>query len=100
MKKLIFVVLALCASSTHAGVFGSEDSSSAITKETARTMNKVQKGVVLQVSEAKIEESNGTRNTGALAGAAAGADIGSSGRGGLLGGIAGQGAGERRNRCA
>lgn len=50
MKKLIFVVLALCASSAHAGVFGSEDSSSAITKETARTMNKVLKGVVLQVS--------------------------------------------------
>lgn len=49
MKKLIFVVLALCASSAHAGVFGSEDSSSAIAKETARTMNKVLKGVVLQV---------------------------------------------------
>lgn len=45
----MFVVLAFCAYTTHAGVFGSEDTFLAITKDTTRTMNKVLKGVALVI---------------------------------------------------
>lgn len=99
MKKLSALTLCLILSSqgllAHAGVFGSEDNSSSIDKGAARTVNKVLKGVVVQVSDAKIEESKDARGTGAMAGAGVGGAVGStaSGRGSIVGGILGAVAG-------
>lgn len=97
MKKIVLVTmtLALFTASAHAGLFGSEDSSSAVEKGSARTLNKVMKGVVLQVSEAKIEEATGVKGTGASAGMATGAALGAgpTGRGGLFGAVVGAVAG-------
>lgn len=88
VAALLSASLAMPAS---AGVFGSEDSGAAIEKGTARVMNRVMKGTILQVSDAKIEESAGVRGTGATAGMAAGAAIGAgpNGRGGLFGSVIG-----------
>lgn len=89
-KFSAFLVALLVAGSipAHAGVFGSEDSASAVEKGGARTMNKVAKGVILQVSEAKIEEANGTAGKGALGGAAIGAAAGMNNHG-IVGGAIG-----------
>lgn len=93
---LLFMALTALSVNVQAGVFGSEDSASAIEKGSARTLNKVLKGTVIQVSEAKIEEAAGARGVGASAGAGVGAVVGSTasgGRGSLVGGIVGAVAG-------
>ncbi|GBG14556.1 outer membrane lipoprotein SlyB [Novimethylophilus kurashikiensis] len=89
--SLLVAALIATALPVHAGILGSDDNSSSIEKGQARTMNKVAKGTVLQVSEAKIEESTTAKSTGVMAGAATGGAIGlgNNGRGGLLGGVLG-----------
>lgn len=94
MTKVASILLAaLLAASVpaQAGIFSSDDTASAVVKDQARTFNKVLKGTVVQVSEAKIEASESTRGTGTLAGAATGAavGVGANGGGGVVGGVVG-----------
>ena len=70
-----------------------DDTASATTHDTVRTVNRVLKGTIIQVSEVKIEAKKSTEGTGVVAGAAAGSLIGSGGgypgRGSLLGSLVG-----------
>ncbi len=88
MKKISLLFAALLslsiATPASAGLFGSSDTASDVTKDTARTMNKVMKGVILQVSDAKIEEADGAKGNGATAGAVAGGALGGNHNGGSL----------------
>ena len=94
-RSLIAALVAsavLASSPASAGVFGSDDNSSSIEKGQARSMNRVLKGVVLQVSDAKIEETKGAAATGVAAGAGIGGTAGglnSRGGGSIIGSIVG-----------
>lgn len=89
--SLLCAALLAATTPALAGVFSSDDTASSVEKDQARTFNKVLKGTIVQVSDAKIEASDTTRGTGTLAGAATGAavGVGANGNGGVVGGVVG-----------
>lgn len=95
-KKISASILAasmvLAGVPAHAGLFGSDDNASSITKDTARQLSAVVRGTILQVSDATIESSGAGDSAGATAGGVVGGVAGASnnnGSGGLLGGVLG-----------
>lgn len=92
MKRFISMLVAasLAFSSIPAFAWGNgDDNSSSIEKTDARKMNKVLKGVVIQVSDAKIDSSNKAEGSGAAGGALVGGAIGSNTQNSIAGALIG-----------
>ena len=87
-RLTLFLLLSASTLPAYAGVFGTDENASSIEKTSARTIHKVLKGTVMQVSDAKIEEADGVRGTGTLAGAGIGAAAGSQTHG-VVGSVVG-----------
>lgn len=85
---LVASVMAFGATSQAYAWGNGDDNASSIEKTDARKMNKVLKGVVLQVSDAKIDSSKKAESAGVLGGGAAGAAIGAN-QHGLVGMVVG-----------
>lgn len=94
-QKCSSIIAALMMGFMSIGVTGithADDTASSISQGDARKFNKVLKGTILQVSDAKIESKKSTEATGVAAGAAVGGVAGNgfgSGRGSLVSTIGG-----------